>query len=94
MAQEAVLKIQRNLHNMKEEKRKQFFNYWSCCCWSAFVSYLRKHYKRINQKRELFLKALEYAQNNNLSQTQAGLVNELRRQIDIYNNEQQTSEEN
>lgn len=49
MEQDACLKIMKNLKNMKEEKRKSFFNYWTCCCWTAFIVYLRNHYRHMNE---------------------------------------------
>lgn len=52
------MKIMKNLKNMTEEKHKQFFSYWSCCCWSAFITYLRDHYKEKNHKRRLLMDAL------------------------------------
>lgn len=45
------MKILKNIHNMKEEYRKSFFNYWTRCVFTAAVVYLAKHYNRVNLKR-------------------------------------------
>ena len=86
MEQEACLKIMKNLKNMKEEKRKQFFSYWSCCCWTAFVTYLRNHYKHINQKRKLLVQALERAQQDNANAANPELLKRLQDMIELCDN--------
>lgn len=85
MLQEACLKIIKNLKNMKQEKRSSFFSYWSCCCYSAFINYLRKKYKRANHKRQLFLDALQYAKGNNLFNVRPDIIASIQNQIDLYN---------
>lgn len=84
MLQEACLKIIRNLKNMKQDKRSSFFSYWSCCCYSAFINYLRKHYRRINHKREFFLEALQYAKDSNLYNVRPDIVRIIEDQISLY----------
>ena len=93
MAQEAALKILKNIHNMREEKHKQFFNYWSCCCYSAFLTYLRKHYKLVNAKREFLLTALKYAKDNNISNVRPDILKNIQSQIELYNTPEQGAEE-
>lgn len=85
MLQEACLKIMKNLKNMKEDKRSSFFSYWSCCCYSAFINYLRKKYKMANRKRKIFLDALQYAKDNNMFNVRPDIVANLQEQIDLYN---------
>ena len=70
---------------MKQEKRSSFFSYWSCCCYSAFINYLRKKYKRANHKRQLFLDALQYAKGNNLFNVRPDIIASIQNQIDLYN---------
>ena len=85
MAQEACLKIIKNLRNMDESQHANFFSYWSCCCYSAFINYLKKHYRRINRKRKVILDALQYAKDNNLFNVRPDIVKSLEEQIDLYN---------
>jgi len=67
MIQDGCLKIIANLKNMKEEKRKSFFAYWTRCVWTAAIVYLGKHYKYMNNKRKLMLEAIaEAASQSNL----------------------------
>ena len=86
MVQDGVLKILKNIHNMKSEFRKSFFNYWTRCVFTAAVVYLAKHYKRVNLKRQLYLDALVQA-HNNIAQNDPKtieLISELERQIREY----------
>ena len=85
MAQEGCLKILKNIHNMDGERHAQFFSYWSCCCYSAFINYLKRHYKRMNRKRKVFLDALQYAKDNNMFNVRPDIVANLQEQIDLYN---------
>ena len=64
MVQEGVLKIMKNLKNMREEYRGAFFNYWTRCVFTAAVVYLGRYYKDINLKRAVLLDALTAAHNN------------------------------
>lgn len=58
MVQDGVLKIIKNLKNMKEGYKDSFFAYWSMCVFTSAYSYLKKHYNNINQRRELLVDAL------------------------------------
>ena len=58
LIQEGVIKIMKNLKNMKEEKKDAFFNYWNTACWTAFVTYLRRYYKHMNEHRRMILDEL------------------------------------
>ena len=80
------MKIIRNLKNMKEEKRKSFFSYWSCCCYSAFVTYLRKHYKRTNQHRQYLLDTLQAASDMGVAHIRPDLIRNLQDNIALYDN--------
>lgn len=77
------MKIIKNLKNMNEDKKDGFFSYWSCVCYSAFVTYLRNHYKIVNGKRKVLLLALEHSEQK--YQNYKELINGLRQQIDLYN---------
>ena len=79
------MKIIKNLKNMNEDKKDGFFSYWSSCCYTAFVTYLRKHYERVNKKRQFFLDVLQYAKDRGLFKVRPDIVSELQRQIDLYN---------
>ena len=61
MVQEGVIKIIKNLHNMKEEYKSSFFSYWTRCVWTSSIVYLKKHYKDVNFKRKLIIDKLEEA---------------------------------
>ena len=50
----------RNLKNVKEEMaHKHLFAYYTTAAWTAFVTYLSKHYKNVNLRRKLILEHLE-----------------------------------
>ena len=59
MIGDAVLKMIRNLHNFKYEKRNQTFSYCSCIVWTSFIDTLKKHYKHINRQRQMVLRLIE-----------------------------------
>lgn len=59
MIGDAVLKMIRNLHNFKYEKRNQTFSYCSCIAWTSFIDTLKKHYKHINRQRQMVLRLIE-----------------------------------
>lgn len=59
MVQDGVVKIVKNLKNMKEEKKTGFFSYWTHCVFTAGIVYLSKHYKYINNRRQMILDAIE-----------------------------------
>ena len=77
------MKIIKNLKNMNEDKKDGFFGYWSCVCYTAFVTYLRKHYNMVNGKRKVLLLALEHSEQK--YQNYKELINGLRQQIELYN---------
>lgn len=62
MIQDGVMKIITNLKNMKAEKRTGFFSYWTHCVFTAGIVYLAKHYKYLNNKRQMILDAIERAE--------------------------------
>lgn len=82
------MKIIKNLKNMNEDKKSGFFSYWSCVCYTAFVTYLRKHYNMVNGKRKVLLLALEHSEQK--YQNYKELINGLRQQIELYNNEEKS----
>jgi len=57
MRQEGVLKCVKNLKNFNPEKGT-IFNYFTRCCWTAYIVHLTEYYKDLNEKRELILAAL------------------------------------
>lgn len=62
MGMEMCEKMIRNLKNMKEQNKRSFFSYLNACCFCAAYTFLRKHYKELNRKREMALKELEEQQ--------------------------------
>lgn len=83
MVQEGVLKIIKNLKNMKEEFNSSFFNYFTRCCWTAFIVYLGNHYKQLNLKRKLIVDALEQVK----QETPCGndkVINHLKKELEQY----------
>ena len=71
---------------MKEEKRKSFFSYWSCCCYSAFVTYLKKHYKRTNEQRKYLLDTLQAASDMGVAHIRPDIIRNLQDNIALYDN--------
>lgn len=59
MAAAIYEKIERNLKNLKDERKDGFFNYWTACGSSACADYLANYYKHINLRRHLLLEELE-----------------------------------
>lgn len=47
MTSEAVLKMMRNLKNVREDKRNSLFSYFTLCANCAYLTYLRKKYRRL-----------------------------------------------
>lgn len=84
MRQEAVVKCMKNLKNFNPDKGK-LFSYLTYCCWTAYVVYLAKYYKELNQRRELILDAL-----NNIDEKQLGSINYLK---ELLGDLQETVEE-
>lgn len=73
---------------MKEEKRKSFFSYWSCCCYSAFITYLRKHYKRTNEQRKYLLDTLQAASDTGVAHIRPDIIRNLQDSISLYDNKE------
>lgn len=59
LVSDALVKVFKNLKNMKEEKKDSFFNYISRTCYCSFYATLAKHYKYINARRKLTDAALQ-----------------------------------
>lgn len=59
MVQDGIVKIVKNLKNLKAEKKTGFFSYWTHCVFTAGIVYLAKYYKYINNKRQMILEAIE-----------------------------------
>lgn len=58
MTGDAVLKVFRNLKNMREERREAFFNYVTLCVQCSFWTSLARHYRHVNLIRDLSLERL------------------------------------
>lgn len=84
MIQESVLKIIRNLKNMKENYKGSFFAYWTRICFTAAYTYLNKHYQYINRQRERLLERLEDVQAQNPTMVNRQYIQELKRCIEQY----------
>lgn len=84
MVQEGCLKIIKNLKNMKEEKRSGFFSYFTTCVWSSCMSYLRKHYKQMNNRRQFLLDVLECAKSNHKLNVSPDFIKNLKQTIEQY----------
>lgn len=59
LVSDALVKVFKNLKNMKEEKKDSFFNYISRTCYCSFYATLGKHYSYINARRKLTDEALQ-----------------------------------
>lgn len=80
MAGDAVLKVFRNLKNMKEEKRDSFFSYVTLCVQCSFWSTLAKHYRHANLVREISLeRLLEMDSRGMLDDRGRRMLSEIRR---------------
>lgn len=53
MVGEAVLKMMKNLKNLKAEKKQAFFNYLTRCCYCSFITTLSKYYRHKNLIEDL-----------------------------------------
>jgi hypothetical protein len=51
MVSAALEKSIRNIKNWKPERRASSFSYFTMCCEQAFLAFLIKHYRYVNQKR-------------------------------------------
>lgn len=81
---------------MREEKHGSFFSYWSTVCYSAYLTYLRNHYKMVNGRRRMLLTALEATKDNPKLQAQiqnsSELIKALREQVDFYSDKKRNDE--
>lgn len=59
MVSDALLKVFRNLKNMKEERKESFFSYISRTIYCSIYTTLGKHYRYINARRKLTDEALQ-----------------------------------
>lgn len=57
MKQDAILKCIKNLKNIDTAKGS-IFSYLTRVCWTAFIVYLGKYYKNLNERRQLLSDAL------------------------------------
>ena len=87
MAQDGYIKCHKNLKNYNPAKGT-LFSYFTRCCWTAFVTYLVKHYKQMNLKRQLLLDALEDAQTSTQTPTTQALIKDLENTIAQYDIEE------
>ena len=74
MVQEAVLKIIKNLKNMKEEHHDSFFGYWSMTVYSAFYNFLNKWHKEQERKKQLTKDTLLAAELQNYPIVQSQII--------------------
>lgn len=86
MAGDAVLKVFRNLKNMKDEKRDSFFNYVTLTVQCSFWTTLAKHYRHANLVREVSLeRLLEMDSRGMLDDRGRELMAEIRREHEKNN---------
>ena len=87
MQSDAYVKTVRNLKNIDERKGK-IFTYITCCCWTAFIVYLDKHYKEINFKRKLIKETLESLQSESNLVINSELIKVLQDEIQRYDSDE------
>ena len=82
---DGTLKCLKNLKNFDPTKGCSHFSYLSRCIFTAGASYLAKHYRHLNRRRELLIKALRMVETE-LPQTEASrqLIRELERLLADY----------
>lgn len=85
MISDGVIKIIKNLKNMKEEYKSSFFSYWTRCIWTASIVYLGKHYKNINKRKQLMIDCLEEMRTTNPLLNQE-LIRNLQKELEQYSN--------
>ena len=85
MIQDAVLKMIRNLHNFKEQKRQQSFSYCSCIAGTSFMDTLKKHYRHINRQREMMTKLIEGLESRRMN-GRNDYVQYLKQRLENYDN--------
>lgn len=86
------MKIERNLKNMKEGYRGCFFAYWTRCCFTAATTYLAKHYRGVNLKREMLLDKLQQLQTSSPTMVNPIMIKQLKEYIDLYNKPDSSSD--
>lgn len=92
MIQEGVIKIMKNLKNMKEEYHGSFFSYWTRCVWTSSIVYLREHYKEVNMRRQMILDKLEELKCDGKSED-VEFIKLLKEQLEEYNGSNEEDEE-
>ena len=85
MIQDAVLKMIRNLHNFKEQKRQQSFSHCSCIAGTSFMDTLKKHYRHINRQREMMTKLIEGLESRRMN-GRNDYVQYLKQRLENYDN--------
>lgn len=88
MISDAYLKVVINLKNVKEQYKDSLFSYFTNCAWCAFITYLQKHYKQVNLKRQLILDALQNMNDELPNDVRNELAQELENQLREYNGEE------
>lgn len=86
MKQEAVVKCLHNLKNIDTAKGT-IFNYFTRTCWTAFITFLAKYYKGMNERRQLLLDALTQVEGQKESVSTAylqQLMKDIQQTIDMY----------
>ena len=92
MVQEGVIKIIKNLHNMKDEYKSSFFSYWTRCVWTSSIVYLKKHYKDVNFKRKLIIEKLEQV-NLDGRYSDAQFIKMLKDELAQYENDEKEEDD-
>ena len=92
MISDGVIKIIKNLHNMKEEYKSSFFSYWTRCVWTSSIVYLKKHYKDVNFKRKLIIEKLEEASYDG-KYSDAQFIKMLKDELAQYENDEKEEED-
>lgn len=92
MVQEGVIKIIKNLHNMKDEYKSSFFSYWTRCVWTSSIVYLKKHYKDVNFKRKLIIEKLEEASSDG-KYSDAQFIKMLKDELAQYENDEKEEDD-
>lgn len=85
MMSDAYIKCVVNLKNIKEKYKNSLFSYFTNTCWCAFITYLQKHYKYVNLKRQLILDALQSMNDELPCDVRNEFEEELQKQLQEYN---------
>lgn len=95
MRQEACLKCIKNLKNLDPTKG-DVFAYLTQICWSAYITFLSKYYRRMNREREMMLEGLENAYQffgDEMTPAKMECLENLRRDIELRYTEHNNEEE-